>query len=294
MCMCMCSVRYFILGVRFVFAFFTRYLIYASSGTTADSHLFGAYYAFFSITFLCAEWVTSLKNLFYFHIMWGSNRWFTIPPSRKGQVFTSENYMTLRFSSGIMPWPLGLHAKKIPDPVNFTRNYYATLGFSLEIITRPCGFHTFIDEVKWSARGGDGQPSIWTPHNAPPMKVVASIFFHVGELSPYSLTFPKIHLGTWSSQKINFTQHKFRLMTSFCWRHTQILYYPKMVFAIKVLKEIPSTSNLDRSYISLRSMISEILVKIRRRYVIWRHFLNFDDVITKSDDVSKIGPKIPL
>ncbi len=96
--------------------------------------------------------------------MWGSNRWFTIPPSRKGQVFTSENYMTLRFSSGIMPWPLGLHAKKIPDPVNFTRNYYATLGFSLEIITRPCGFHPFFDEVKWSARGGDGQPSIWTPH----------------------------------------------------------------------------------------------------------------------------------
>ena len=32
---------------------------------------------------------------------------------------------------------------------------------------------------------------------------------------------------------------------------------------------------------------SEILVKIRRRDVIWRHFPNFDDVITKSDDVSR-------
>ena len=75
--------------------------------------------------------------------------------------------------------------------------------------------------------------------------------------------------------KKNFTQPKFRPMTSFWWRHTQIPYYPKMVFVIKVLKQIQSTSNLDRSYISLRSMISEILVKIPRRDDIWRQMTPF-------------------
>ena len=45
------------------------------------------------ICFVYWSW-PSFKSIvtFYGFNMWGSNRWLTIPPSRKGQVFTSEKW----------------------------------------------------------------------------------------------------------------------------------------------------------------------------------------------------------